>query len=132
MRKVMLQAICAAAFASFACTGCSLPGEKARMGWTFIAHKPPVVNTEMPVLVQHQTGDITGQPLGTVAGPVNAGQWLHGKGNVPLMMGQVPGVRADMVYGGCQQPVNQQLMTCEQWCQIMRAAQAQRMPGANQ
>lgn len=132
MRRIAKILTVAVTLGTMASAGCHLPGQKVGWGCEFRVYKPAYVSTEGQVLVQSDSGPITPQAVGNVAGPVSAGQWLHGTGKVPMMMPGAGVYRQDV--GGClpvPAPV-QRTLTCEEWCQMMQAMKGQRMPPAQE
>jgi hypothetical protein len=118
-----------AALACVLSAGCSLPGEKVQCGWYAGIIKPPVINTEMPVLVQQQQGLMGASPLGSVSGPVSEGQFIH-SATTPVMPQPIPmQSRLKMIatpqYDPCPPGTR---LTAEEWLKIADQAGRQKMP----
>jgi hypothetical protein len=126
MRKIV-----AAVVAGTVClfSGCSMPWERNHCGFHFEILKPPTIDTNTPVLIQNGGQQVTAHPMGTSAGPVTEGQFLHGV-PAPMMM---PNARPEQrlrlmgpnIASGCEQPRG---MSAEEWCKIMNEMNRMRMP----
>jgi len=121
MGRILGIALCGCALM----TGCQLPGDRARCGFTFSIVKPPTVNTESPVLIQTGAPIVGAHPMGNVAGPVQEGQFLHGPAMPPATVPQVPKTMLRMPIGGIHAPCKEGgYLTVEEWCAIQRATNA--------
>lgn len=106
----------------FACSllaGCALPGDKATCGFHVELIKPPTINTESPVLVQTGTPIVGAHPMGTVSGPVQEGQYLHGPAAPPMPAAPAAKTLMRMPIGGVHAPCQPGgVLSVEDWCRI--------------
>lgn len=117
-----------AALASVTITGCMMPWDKAKCGYTFTIHKPPVINTESQVLVAPTAQGTTASPLGTVSGPVIDGQFQQGVPE-PLGMPKVePRPKNVMHHDPCIPAPGGTRLTIEEWRRICDHVGRTKMP----
>lgn len=120
MRKIVYCLV----LASMGTLGCSLPGDKARCGFHFEVIKPPTINTESPVLVQTGQPIVGAHPMGTVSGPVQEGQFLHGPAQPTPTVPVPPRSMMRMPIGGVCDPYRPGgVLTVEEWCRIQQQQQ---------
>lgn len=110
--------------------GCCCHQKSADMGWRFEVVRPPVIHTEMPMLVQSGPGLLSAQPLGGAVGPIAAGTWQQAGGLEPAQAYARPVIVPQPLAAPCvpqQQTLPapslapQRQLTCEEWCELMKA-----------
>lgn len=103
------------------------------MGWRFEIERPPVVEINTPVLLNHQPGQFSAQPFGTCGGPLAGGAvQIQGAPQIlppafapapPAALSLTPPAPAALLPPA--PAVNApRLLTCEEWCAVMRQAQS--------
>ena len=129
VRKLLLLGALGAGLAG--CHHCS-KCDRVQTGWRFEVIRPPMIEQSAPMLVQQSPGYLTTQSMGAVAGPIAGGEFYQQP--APQMIAPQ---MAPMAAPPCMPYANgparsapavgqQQRLTCEEWCELMRETARQR------